>query len=80
MDHRTHSIVVAIRGTLSGHDALTDLAAVTDPISVEGLPVGWTAHRGMLQAANFLLRQLDKNDILNRAFAQVILEFTIKLN
>lgn len=75
VDHRTSAIVVAIRGTLSGHDALTDLAAVTDPISVEGLPVGWTAHRGMLQAANFLLRQLDKNEILKRAFTQVFSSF-----
>lgn len=62
--------MVAIRGTLSGHDALTDLAAMTDPISVEGLPVGWTAHRGMLQSANFVLRQLEGKEILKRTFAQ----------
>lgn len=72
VDHRTFSIVVAIRGTLSGHDALTDLSAVTDPISVEGLPVGWTAHKGMLQSATYVLRQLDKSEILKQAFAQVI--------
>lgn len=70
VDHRTFSVVIAIRGTLSGHDALTDLAAVTDPISVEGLPVGWTAHKGMLQAATYLFRQLEKNDILTQAFTQ----------
>ncbi|EFX76477.1 hypothetical protein DAPPUDRAFT_306186 [Daphnia pulex] len=70
LDHQTSSIVVAIRGTLSGHDALTDLAAMTDPISVEGLPVGWTAHRGMLQSANFVLRQLESKEILKQTFAQ----------
>ncbi|KAI9563691.1 hypothetical protein GHT06_011155 [Daphnia sinensis] len=70
LDHQTSSVVVAIRGTLSGHDALTDLAAMTDPISVEGLPVGWTAHRGMLQSANFVLRQLESKEILKRTFMQ----------
>ena len=70
VDHQMASIVVAIRGTLSGHDALTDLAAVTDPIDGEGLPQGWTAHRGMLQTANFLLRQLEQNGVLQQAFAQ----------
>ena len=70
VDHQTSSVVVAIRGTLSGHDALTDLAAVVDPISVDGLPAGWMAHRGMLQSAHFLLRQLEKSDILKRAFTK----------
>lgn len=70
LDHQTSSVVVAIRGTLSGHDALTDLAAMTDPISVEGLPVGWTAHRGMLQSANFVLRQLESKEILKQTFMQ----------
>ena len=70
VDHQTTSIVIAIRGTLSGHDALTDLAAVIDPISVEGLPIGWTAHRGMLQSAHFVLRQLNQSNILSQAFAQ----------
>ncbi len=70
VDHQTSSIVVAIRGTLSGHDALTDLAAMTDPISVEGLPVGWTAHRGMLQSASFVLRQLQSRETLKCALAQ----------
>ena len=70
VDHQMASVVVAIRGTLSGHDALTDLAAVTDPIDGEGLPQGWTAHRGMLQTANFLLRQLEQNGVLHQAFTQ----------
>lgn len=70
IDHETSSIVVAIRGTLSADDALTDLACVTDTIVVDGLPVGWTAHRGMLQAAMFVYRQLAKNGILEEAFAR----------
>lgn len=43
---------------------------MTDPISVEGLPVGWTAHRGMLQSANFVLRQLESKEILKQTFMQ----------
>lgn len=69
VDHLTASIVVAIRGTLSFQDALTDMSAIVDPISVEGLPQGWTAHRGMLQAANYVLRQLDSADVLHRALS-----------
>lgn len=67
VDHETQSVVVAIRGTLSGHDALTDLAAVTDSITIEGLPVGWTAHRGMLQAAKFLYSQLVQLNLIEDA-------------
>ncbi len=70
VDHSTSSVVVAIRGTLSFHDALTDLAAVTESIAVDGLPSDWTAHRGMLQAANYVLRQLTNTDVLAAAFAQ----------
>ncbi len=70
IDHGTSSVVVAIRGTLSLHDALTDLTALTDPISAEGLPQGWTAHRGMLQAANYILRQLNEGNSLQRAFSK----------
>lgn len=43
---------------------------MTDPIAVEGLPVGWTAHRGMLQSANFVLRQLNCKNTLKTAFTQ----------
>ena len=70
VDHSTSSIVVAIRGTLSFHDALTDLTAVNDPISADGLPRDFTAHRGMLQAANYVLRQLNQSGVLKKAFLQ----------
>lgn len=65
IDRNESVIVVAIRGTLSGHDALTDLTAATDFISVCGQPTG--CHRGMLQSANFLFQQLESTNILKRA-------------
>ena len=67
IDRNECVIVVAIRGTLSGHDALTDLTAATDFISVCGQPTG--CHSGMLQSANFLFQQLESNNILERALS-----------
>jgi sn1-specific diacylglycerol lipase len=51
-DHQHKKIVIAIRGTLSLEDTLTDLAARPVPMSVEDPELeGMEAHGGMLKAA-----------------------------
>ncbi|XP_014208367.1 sn1-specific diacylglycerol lipase beta-like [Copidosoma floridanum] len=67
-DHKTSSIVVVIRGSLSLRDLITDIAAASDSFETEGLPTGSMAHRGMILGARVLLRQLDQYKILERAF------------
>lgn len=39
-DHRTKSIVLAVRGSISLRDIFTDLVAAPEKIDVEGLPEG----------------------------------------
>lgn len=52
-DHLTHSIVVAIRGTASMSDIITDLSVDTEPFVHNG--VHMVAHSGIAQAAETLL-------------------------
>lgn len=40
IDHSTKSIVVAVRGTMSLRDAITDLTAEAKPIEGIGIPEG----------------------------------------
>ncbi|KAK0077093.1 hypothetical protein PV326_010305 [Microctonus aethiopoides] len=69
VDHKTTSIVIVIRGSLSLRDLITDIAAASDLFEPEGLPPGSMAHRGMIIGAKVLLRQLDHYKILEKAFA-----------
>lgn len=39
-DHKTASIVIVIRGSLSLRDIITDIAAASDTFEIEGLPPG----------------------------------------
>lgn len=48
-DHRTKSIVLAVRGSISLRDIFTDLVAAPEKIDVEGLP------EGSMVSARFLL-------------------------
>ncbi|XP_008558355.1 diacylglycerol lipase-beta [Microplitis demolitor] len=68
-DHKTASIVIVIRGSLSLRDLITDIAAASDSFEPEGLPPGSMAHRGMIIGAKMLLKQLDQYKILEKAFA-----------
>lgn len=68
-DHRTRSIVLAIRGSLSMRDVFTDLVADADSFSAPCFPAGTTAHRGMIAGARQLLRRLQDGHLLERAFA-----------
>lgn len=69
IDHQTCSVVVAIRGTLSLSDILTDLTAEYDSLYTDGCPQGIFCHRGMLQAAHFVKRKLEESHALSDAFA-----------
>ncbi|XP_042236412.1 diacylglycerol lipase-beta-like isoform X2 [Homarus americanus] len=69
IDDETQNVVVAIRGTLSLHDAITDLNAQCTNVCIEGLPESCLAHKGMVQAARFVLRRLDETRALAEAFA-----------
>ncbi|KAK7068206.1 hypothetical protein SK128_005996 [Halocaridina rubra] len=67
IDDETKHVVVAIRGTLSLQDAITDLNAQCTQVECEGLPEGCLAHKGMVQAAKFVLRRLEETRALTEA-------------
>ncbi|XP_017792702.1 PREDICTED: sn1-specific diacylglycerol lipase beta-like [Habropoda laboriosa] len=68
-DQETNNIVIVIRGSLSLRDLLTDIAADSEVFPCDDLPPGSQAHRGMITAAKSILKQLDDNQILERAFS-----------
>ncbi|XP_043260888.1 diacylglycerol lipase-beta-like isoform X1 [Colletes gigas] len=67
-DHKTNSIVITIRGSLSLRDLITDFTADSVIFECEGLPPGSMAHRAMLIGAKIILKELDDNKILEHAF------------
>ncbi|KZC11064.1 Sn1-specific diacylglycerol lipase beta [Dufourea novaeangliae] len=68
VDHKTSSIVIIARGSLSLRDIFTDFAADSDIFECEGLPPGSMAHRSMIIGARVILGQLKENKILEQAF------------
>lgn len=68
-DHRTKSIVIAVRGSLSMRDVFTDLTAGAERFAAAGMPADTTAHRGMIAGAEQLLKRLHDGHLLERAFA-----------
>uniref|UniRef100_A0A674H7U5 Diacylglycerol lipase-beta n=1 Tax=Taeniopygia guttata TaxID=59729 RepID=A0A674H7U5_TAEGU len=65
LDHKKEAIVVAVRGTLSFEDILTDLSADCEDLTLEEvLENGF----GITQAANYIYRKLINDGILNQAF------------
>ncbi|XP_054256907.1 diacylglycerol lipase-beta-like isoform X2 [Macrosteles quadrilineatus] len=68
-DHKTKSIVVAVRGSISLKDVFTDLVAVAEKIDIEGLPEGSMAHKGMLITAKKLKHHLDETKTLEKALS-----------
>ncbi|CAB1338219.1 unnamed protein product, partial [Coregonus sp. 'balchen'] len=65
LDHKSEAVLVAVRGTLSLRDLLTDLSANCENLPVEGTCY---AHKGMSQAACYIYKKLLKDGILNQAF------------
>lgn len=68
-DHKTASIAVVIRGSLSLRDLITDIAAASDSFECAGVPSGSTAHKGMIIGVKVILKQMEQYKVLERAFA-----------
>ncbi|XP_015281684.1 PREDICTED: sn1-specific diacylglycerol lipase beta [Gekko japonicus] len=68
LDHKKEAIVVAVRGTLSFEDILTDLSADCETITLEDILENGLVHKGITQAANYIYRRLINDGILNQAF------------
>lgn len=69
LDHDYKSVVVAIRGTLSVQDIITDAIAFTQVIEVPNQP-NFRAHKGMYQTALWIKQKLDCG-VLDKAFQKV---------
>ena len=69
-DHKYHSVVIAIRGTLSLHDLVTDLTASAKPIELPDFPT-FLVHKGMHKTAKWILEKLEERDVLKTAFSKV---------
>ncbi|XP_031774668.1 sn1-specific diacylglycerol lipase beta-like [Apis florea] len=67
-DEKTNKIVIILRGSLSLRDVITDITADSVIFECEGVPPGAQAHRGMIQGAKLILRELDNHKVLERAF------------
>ncbi|NXT26111.1 DGLB lipase, partial [Syrrhaptes paradoxus] len=68
LDHRKEAIVVAVRGTLSFEDILTDLSADCEDLTLEDVLENGFVHKGITQAASYIYRKLINDGILNQAF------------
>ncbi|XP_028989235.1 diacylglycerol lipase-beta [Betta splendens] len=69
LDHKREAVLVAVRGTLSLKDVLTDLSAECENLPVEGVSGSCYAHKGMCQAAGYIYKRLVNDGILNQAFS-----------
>ncbi|XP_043519402.1 diacylglycerol lipase-beta-like isoform X2 [Frieseomelitta varia] len=67
-DKETNNIVIIVRGSLSLRDIITDITADSEVFICEGVPLNAQAHRSMITAARIILKQLDDNKVLERAF------------
>uniref|UniRef100_A0A8C4IAT4 Diacylglycerol lipase-beta n=1 Tax=Dicentrarchus labrax TaxID=13489 RepID=A0A8C4IAT4_DICLA len=69
LDHKREAVLVAVRGTLSLRDVLTDLSAECENLPIEGVSGACYAHKGMCQAASYIYKKLVNDGILNQAFS-----------
>nr|XP_020495794.1 sn1-specific diacylglycerol lipase beta [Labrus bergylta] len=69
LDHKREAVLVAVRGTLSLKDVLTDLSAECENLPIEGVTGACYAHKGMCQAAGYIYKKLVNDGILNQAFS-----------
>uniref|UniRef100_UPI00358FED08 diacylglycerol lipase-beta-like n=1 Tax=Myxine glutinosa TaxID=7769 RepID=UPI00358FED08 len=70
LDHKSKSVVVAVRGTLSLQDVLTDLSTDHEDVEIDGVPEGGSAHRGIMRAAQYVQERLIRDEIFNIAFSR----------
>ncbi|NP_659164.2 diacylglycerol lipase-beta [Mus musculus] len=69
LDHRKESVVVAVRGTMSLQDVLTDLSAESETLELGIELQDCVAHKGIAQAARYIHRRLVNDGILSQAFS-----------
>ncbi|EHB07902.1 Sn1-specific diacylglycerol lipase beta [Heterocephalus glaber] len=69
LDHRKESVVVAVRGTMSLQDILTDLSAESESLHLDTDLQDCLAHKGISQASRYVYRQLVDDGILSQAFS-----------
>ncbi|XP_070811129.1 diacylglycerol lipase-beta [Pituophis catenifer annectens] len=69
LDHQKEAVVVAVRGTLSCEDVLTDLSADCESLTLEDVLDNGLVHKGITQAANYIYRRLINDGILNQALS-----------
>lgn len=67
-DHSKQSVVVAMRGSMSLSDMVTDMNGQTDKLPIEDCPDDWLCHRGITRAASYVKSTLLQEFILDRAF------------
>lgn len=68
-DMSEKNVVVAVRGTLSVSDAMTDLCATPEELptsAITGPGVGHFVHRGMWEGAQFIFDALKKTSVLQK--------------
>ncbi|XP_052610335.1 diacylglycerol lipase-beta isoform X3 [Peromyscus californicus insignis] len=68
LDHRKEAVVVAVRGTMSLQDVLTDLSAESENLELDIELQDCVAHKGIAQAARYIYRRLINDGILSQAF------------
>ncbi|XP_036096765.1 diacylglycerol lipase-beta isoform X3 [Molossus molossus] len=69
LDHKKECVVVAVRGTMSLQDILTDLSAESETLDIGCELQDCSAHKGISQAARYLYRRLISDGILSQAFS-----------
>uniref|UniRef100_A0AAR5Q0G7 Diacylglycerol lipase-alpha n=1 Tax=Dendroctonus ponderosae TaxID=77166 RepID=A0AAR5Q0G7_DENPD len=70
LDYDRKKIVISIRGTLSMKDILTDLNAESETIPLNPPREDWTGHKGMVQAAHYILEKIEQEQLIERARAR----------
>ncbi|KAK2588419.1 hypothetical protein KPH14_004418 [Odynerus spinipes] len=70
LDYTKKKVVVSIRGTLSMKDVLTDLNAEGEVLPLTPPKDDWLGHKGMVQAAEYIRKKLQEENIIARALAK----------
>ncbi|XP_020295479.1 sn1-specific diacylglycerol lipase alpha isoform X3 [Pseudomyrmex gracilis] len=70
LDYTKRKIVISIRGTISMKDVLTDLNAEGEVLPLTPPREDWLGHKGMVQAAEYIRKKLQEEDIIARARAK----------
>ncbi|KAL0120705.1 hypothetical protein PUN28_008402 [Cardiocondyla obscurior] len=70
LDYTKRKIVISIRGTLSMKDVLTDLNAEGEVLPLSPPREDWYGHKGMVQAAEYIRKKLQEEDIIACARAK----------